>query len=669
MDTPWSLPYNLTSRSRINGLGTDGISFINTGSVQTTPGAGFVGAAVLALDTRSAQDIRVTWTGGTVEPNERDYGIRLQYRAGGSGTFLDVTTPNGNPVEYIKNIQAGHSAVIGPVTLPRAAENQSLVELRWRYYFRSGNDGSRPRLRIDSIQVTAGPVVAESLALTNPPATAQAGAVAAPVSVHALGSNGAVAENFTGTVTIAIAGHSGMLGGTTSRTGVNGRAVFNDLVFPQPGTYTLTATAGGLPSATSTIVTRVVGLSEIVMPRFIQGAYPDNNQRVPFACLLRFEGLLPNATYRYANQIVNEDDTPDQEGAGNMIFVRTAGASFVRSTESPRFLPGDLLVRHGEFLTDATGGHTRWFVTEPTGNVRFSDGNTVRVRIQLNDGANGDLPVHSLTATGPVRVLSFGTGTNNGSAFYAKSAAAPRNFAVLYEDGAGGTRPVAATPVEGTGAAVDAGYAQFYRTVVAGQSGRWGAIIPNLLPGALQRVEQRDLLTGGIVSTFASEHGILPTANPTNGGQAIGLNIPGAGASAFVLWQSRFFSLDQLDNPALGGVVGDADSDGIANLLEYAFGFNPLHPETEGLPVATLETFNGSPHLVFRHRRLIGNHGLEYLIQISDNANIWQDAAGAWAGNEETIANSDGLTETVTRRLPILPSSAHRFLRLRVRDP
>jgi hypothetical protein len=127
--------------------------------------------------------------------------------------------------------------------------------------------------------------------------------------------------------------------------------------------------------------------------------------------------------------------------------------------------------------------------------------------------------------------------------------------------------------------------------------------------------------------------------------------------------------LDQLDNPALGGVVGDADSDGIANLLEYAFGFNPLHPETEGLPVATLETFNGSPHLVFRHRRLIGNHGLEYLIQISDNANNWQDAAGAWAGNEETIANSDGLTETVTRRLPILPSSAHRFLRLRVRDP
>ena len=90
MDAPWTLPYDLTTRSRINGLGADGISFVNTGSVQNTTGAGFVGAAVLALNTQGAQDIRVTWTGGTLAPNVRDQGIRLQYRVGGGGDYVDV---------------------------------------------------------------------------------------------------------------------------------------------------------------------------------------------------------------------------------------------------------------------------------------------------------------------------------------------------------------------------------------------------------------------------------------------------------------------------------------------------------------------------------------------------------------------------------------------------
>ena len=82
MDSLWTLPYNLTSRSRINGLGTNGFAFINTGNPQASAGAGYVGAAVLALDTLGKENIRVAWTGGTVVTNERVYGIRLQYRVG-----------------------------------------------------------------------------------------------------------------------------------------------------------------------------------------------------------------------------------------------------------------------------------------------------------------------------------------------------------------------------------------------------------------------------------------------------------------------------------------------------------------------------------------------------------------------------------------------------------
>jgi hypothetical protein len=155
MHDPWSLPYDLTSRSRIIGLGSDGVGFINTANAQALPGAGYVGAAALSLDTRTTTDINVVWTGGTVVPNDRDQGIRLQYRVGDVGAFLDLLDTHGNPVEYLRNSQAGHSAVLGPVRLPVDAENQSLVQLRWIYHHRGGSSGPRAYLRLDDIQVTA----------------------------------------------------------------------------------------------------------------------------------------------------------------------------------------------------------------------------------------------------------------------------------------------------------------------------------------------------------------------------------------------------------------------------------------------------------------------------------------------------------------------------------
>jgi hypothetical protein len=669
MDAPWTLPYDLTNRSRINGLGADGISFVNTGSVQNTTGAGFVGAAVLALNTQGAQDIRVTWTGGTLAPNVRDQGIRLQYRVGGGGDYLDVVDSVGNPVEYLRNPVAGHSSVIGPVTLPQTAEDQALVELRWKYYFRSGASDTRAQLRLDDIQVTAGPVVAESLAMTQQPASGQAGTVTGPFSVQVRGRNGAVAENFTGMVAIEITGQPGILGGTTIRPALNGNVVFDDLVFPQAGVFTLTATASGLTPATSSPATRIIGLAEIVMPRFIQGRTPDNNQRVPFACLVRMEGLLPNAVYRYANQVVNEDDSPTQEGAGNMIFTGTAGTGFTRSTESPRFLPGDLNLRHGEFTSGSTGSHTRWLITEPSGNIRFSAGNTVRLRILLNDGNGGDLAAHHLTGTGPVIVLPFGTGANEGSALYAQSAAAPRNIVVLHEETSAGNRPLAATFVESSGAAVDATYAPFYQTMVAGQSGRWGTIIPNNLTSGIRRIEERDLWTGNVVATFTSPDANRPTTGLTNGIEPVGIIMPASGAGGFAHWQARIFTLAEINDPTVGAGTGDPDFDGTNNLLEYAFGMNPLVNSRDGLPAAGVEIFEGSPHLVFRYRRLAADPALNYLEQISDDAQLWQDAAGTWTGTAETTPNPDGITETVTRRLQIDSGSQRKFLRVRVRTP
>jgi hypothetical protein len=667
MDLPWTLPFNLTDRSRINGLGLPGIGFINTGSTQLTPGAGYVGAAVLALDTRGTQDIRVRWTGGTVAPNDRDYGIRLQYRVGNVTAFLDVPGPGGAPVEYLRSPNAGHSTVLGPVSLPAAADNQPLVELRWKYYHRSGDSGPRAQLRLDEIQVSAGPVVAESLAVASAPAAAQAGSVAPPLVVHALGRNGVIAETFNGTVTVAIAGQPGMLGGTLTRGAVNGIATFDDLVFPTPGLHSITASTGGLPDASQEFPTRVAGLASLVMPSVIQGAYPSNNLRVPHASLLRIEGLLPSATYRYANQIVTDDDTPETEGAGNMIFATGNAGPFVRSTESPRFLPGDLNVRHGEFTTGPDGSHTGWFVIEPTGNLRFTPGNIVRPRILLNDGAGGDVPFHVLTSAATARVLAFGPAATDGSALHGDSAAPARDFMVLYADPDGLTAPLAATPVEDSGAAVDSSYAPFYQSEVVGRTGRWGALIPNNLSSGVRRFEQRDRLTGQIVSVFSIPEGHDLTTGLATGSQSTGIRIPAG--DGFERWQALRFSLAQIEDEALGGSSADPDLDGVENLLEYAFGMDPFLASRAGLPDGRLEEFNGSPHLVFRYRRLLGPHDLTYSEQISGTLGGWSDATPFWTGTEESVPNPDDLTETVTRRLPVLPGQPRRFLRLGVGQP
>ena len=152
MESDWQLPYDRTSRSRINGLGDDGLAFLNTSDPQADAGAGYLGTAVLALRTLGVTNIEVSWIGGTITPNQRAYALRLQY-AVGDAPFQDVLDPGGQPIEYARNELAGHWQIIGPVSLPAAVNGQSFVWLRWKYYFTAGVSGPRAQLRLDDILV------------------------------------------------------------------------------------------------------------------------------------------------------------------------------------------------------------------------------------------------------------------------------------------------------------------------------------------------------------------------------------------------------------------------------------------------------------------------------------------------------------------------------------
>ena len=87
------------------------------------------------------------------------------------------------------------------------------------------------------------------------PNTANAGQLISPaVEVLVQDSTGATDSSFTGTISIGLTNNStgASLAGTTSRSAVNGIAVFDDLRVDKEGTYTLQASTSGTAAVTST---------------------------------------------------------------------------------------------------------------------------------------------------------------------------------------------------------------------------------------------------------------------------------------------------------------------------------------------------------------------------------------------------------------------------------
>ncbi|WP_262709310.1 CotH kinase family protein [Emticicia agri] len=145
--------YNLTSKTRINGLGDLGFSFINTNSDPPNPGYPNtkLGGAILAINTEKQSKITLSWTGRTITANPRKYRIRLQYRIGDIMPFKDLLNENNEPIEYV-SAATGHSRTFTH-TLPETLLNQPYVQLLWKYYHFSGESSTRDQLAIDDIVV------------------------------------------------------------------------------------------------------------------------------------------------------------------------------------------------------------------------------------------------------------------------------------------------------------------------------------------------------------------------------------------------------------------------------------------------------------------------------------------------------------------------------------
>lgn len=306
--------------------------------------------------------------------------------------------------------------------------------------------------------------------------------------------------------------------------GLNGGTTYYFKIFPytNSGSNINYKTDGSVPQDDETTSASPT-LTQIVLPKFIQGTGTTgtNNNRTPFAYRLKFDNLLPNATYRFINQVINYSDGTTTSGAGNCIFVPSnIDSPFVR-TSSPNMSTGP----YGTFTTDGSGSYTGWFITEPTGNQRFVPGGYIFMRIRLNDGAGGTSAVTYLTTQDSVRVINFSTENSDtaGSGIYGNSFASPKDFVFLYDNTSGSGRPITGTVVEKDGADLTgvAQIVQYYKDNVDQVDGAWGAIIPNQLANGIRRIERRAFADGSVVFANTDDDGVWPsganTVNPTNG--------------------------------------------------------------------------------------------------------------------------------------------------------
>jgi hypothetical protein len=332
-----------------------------------------------------------------------------------------------------------------------------------------------------------------------------------------VGDNFEIADddtNFGGTLSFAFA--DGVITGQPITVYVR---LKTDLVI---GSYSdaITHSGGSAPDKILSVSGQVTGelvpaITAEIVPQFIEGLNGTNTDRIPFAYQATLSNLLPSTTYRFINQAVISDDDPTTNGAGNVIFVNQNG-DFYRTSGPSLATDG----AYGTFTTDANGSYTGWFITEPTGNARFTPGNEVFMRIRLNDGNDGTTAVLWLTTTSGATVITFGTESdpNQGTALRATSGDTPKGFVFLYDNVNRDGRPIAGTSIEATGVAFAdvSQYAAFYREDVAGVDGSWGTIIPNVNNNGIQTIEVRDLTDGSIIKTYQSANGTWITTNTVN---------------------------------------------------------------------------------------------------------------------------------------------------------
>ncbi len=129
----------------------------------------------------------------------------------------------------------------------------------------------------------------------------------------------------------------------------------------------------------------------------------------------------------------------------------------------------------------------------------------------------------------------------------------------------------------------------------------------------------------------------------------------------FDVWRFEQFGANT-NNAAISGELADPDSDGIVNLLEYAFNLDPNAASVAGLPSPQIDPSCGC--LTLAYTKVLAATDLIYTPEAAD------EPGGPWSTNgvTEAIVDADSVAQTIRASDTGHPvtTSGKRFLHLRI---
>lgn len=268
------------------------------------------------------------------------------------------------------------------------------------------------------------------------------------------------------------------------------------------------------------------------VPLFMQGESGTNNNRVPLYFWVELSGLTPNATYRYYTSMDTLNSSGTSNGAGNAYLINIPNATVRRSTAQSL----SNTANYDSLSAQSNGTYKGWFAVEPSGNGRFTPGNTVYPTILLNNGTQNATSIANrikLTSY-PVSVITFSNVVSPlyGSAIMDSadvSVIVPKSLVFIYDNTANSGRPLASAMVEMEGVIQNTvtSIATFYRNNVDQYPQRWGTIIPNGNGLGVRSVEYLALGDASTLKTISNNSGSwcagANTQSPTNGSNPMNL--------------------------------------------------------------------------------------------------------------------------------------------------
>lgn len=254
----------------------------------------------------------------------------------------------------------------------------------------------------------------------------------------------------------------------------------------------------------------------VTVPQYICSG---GTTRLPYVFRATVTGLQPNTNYRYYSQACRYTDFGStNSGAGNPIFIN--GTNFRYSTSTSLSTAG----AYDSLTTDASGNYSGWFGFVNTGNARFTAGNFIYPSITLDSAGNGSTK-YRFALNDSIMVLGFSDSatSTSGTGIYGISDANPKNIITLYDNVNNSGRPLSMVYAENDGidASVMTSLVQYYTDSVDARNGRFGTVIPNILPNGVRRINVLRLSDGSVANYITDADGVWPsgtnTVNPHGG--------------------------------------------------------------------------------------------------------------------------------------------------------